>query len=101
MAEFIDEVQADLVRLRKVAGKKEFDKLEEAWLEAIARPGADVPALLAILETLAKRDPENLVADGLFECLLAEVKERFGAEEGLKIVRTAAAFLAGSERVRA
>ena len=38
MAEFIDEVQADLVRLRKVAGKKEFDKLEEAWLEAIARP---------------------------------------------------------------
>ena len=100
MTEFIDEVQADLVRLRKVAGKKEFEKLEEAWMEAIAREGADVPGLLAILETVARRDDESEVADGLFWFLLSEVTDRFGAGEGLKIIRAAAAFLAGSESVR-
>lgn len=101
MTEFIDEVQADLVRLRKVAGKKEFDKLEEAWMEAIARDGADVPALLAILETLARREGESRVADGLFWFLLSEVKERFGPAEGLKILRSSVSFLGGSETVRA
>jgi len=86
-------------RILRYAGIKNYDKLEEAWLDAIDDASVETAEFIGALEILVKRS-DNELAETLFWMLLESRIENDQKEEALALVVAASPYLPDSDMLR-
>jgi hypothetical protein len=78
-----------LIKLGKLANSKEFDKLEDLWLEALNQTGYSWKELVPIAGQVGRQGAVDR-AETLMEMIISQVEEQSGPVEALKAVRKGA-----------
>jgi len=86
-------------RVLRLASTKQYDKLEEAWMEALRADAAEPSEYVGVLEILAKRGHSEM-AETLLWMLLETLAERSGDAAALDMVGQVAPYLPASEMLR-